>query len=108
MSLTLAVTGVIDYSTSEGWKYYEKSIKKLNKELFDYETDDLHLFINALKEHAYEIDWEIYRVGITSILLDSLNIDSRFINILAKHGKLTLEQIRAFEATCINHNLHAA
>ena len=107
LSPALAVSGIIDYSMPEGWKYYEKSIEKLNEELFDCETDDLHLFIDALKERAREMGWDIHGIGITDILLDPLNPDSGFINIFTRHGELTLEHIRAFEATYIDRNLRA-
>ena len=50
LSLAMVITGIIDYGTSKGCKYFNHSIKKLNKELFDYEYDDLHLFIDTLQE----------------------------------------------------------
>ena len=108
LSPALAVTGVIDYSTPEGRKYFDKSIEKLNEELFDCETDDLHLFIDSLKERAREMGWDIPGVGITDVFLDPLDPDSEYINILDNHGELTLEQIWAFEATCINSTLRTA
>jgi len=54
LSPAQSITGIIDYSTTEGRKYYERSISKLRDELFDCE-DDLHLFIDALKERAEEM-----------------------------------------------------
>ena len=53
MSYTLAVSEAINYSISLGYKYYEKSVEKLNEELFDCETNDLHLFIHTLKEYIW-------------------------------------------------------
>ena len=86
-----AVTGVIDYSTSEGRKYYEHSIAKLNEDLFDCESDDLHIFLDTLQEHAREMGWDISGAGIIDILLDPLDPNSEYINILIRHGELTLE-----------------
>ena len=55
LSPTLAIIELIDCSISVGPKHYEKSIKKLNKRLFNYETDNLHLFINILKEYTHKM-----------------------------------------------------
>jgi len=107
LSPAQAVTGVIDYSTPEGQKYYKRSIAKLNEDLFDCESNDLHIFLDTLKERTRKIGWDIPGVGITDILLDPLDPNSKYINILTRHGKLTLEQIRAFEAMYIDSNLHA-
>ena len=76
--------------------------------LFDCEDEDLHFFIDALKERADEMGWNIPGIGITDILLDPLNPESEYVNILTNHGELTMEQIRAFESTHINFNTRAA
>ena len=107
LSPAQSITGIIDYSTTEGRKYYERSISKLRDELFDCE-DDLHLFIDALKERAEEMGWSIPGVGITDIPLEPLNPDTQYVNILERHGELTLDQVCAFEATYISQNLRAA
>ena len=91
LSPALAITGVINYSTPEGHKQFERSIEKLNEELFDCESDNLHLFIDALKECTREMGWDIPGVGIMDIFLDLLDSDSEYINILIRHGELSLE-----------------
>ena len=108
LSPALSVTGAIDYSTAEGRKYFDRSVEKLSDELFDCEDEDLHLFIDTLKERADEMGWNIRGVGITDILVDPLNAQSEYINILTNHGELTIEQIRDFESTYIKHDTRAA
>ena len=66
------------------------------------------MFLDALAERAIEIGWENPGVGITDVLLDPTNQNSDYINILTNHGELTLEQIQAFEATCIHLPTRAA
>ena len=91
LSPALSVTGIIDYSTTEGRKYFDRSVEKLSDKLFDCEDKDLHLFIDALKERADEMGWNIQGVGITDILVDPLNPQSGYINILTNHRELTIE-----------------
>ena len=69
--------------------------------------DDLHLFLDALKERACEEGWEIPGVGITDIYLDPLDPDSEYVNILTNHGELTIKQVHIFEATHIKSDTHA-
>ena len=72
----LIVMGVINYSMIEGCKYFKQSIKKLSKELFNYEADNLYIFIDTLKERVYQIDQDALGVGINNIFLDALNLNS--------------------------------
>ena len=51
LSPAQSITGIIDYSTPEGRKYFERSIVKLREELFDCE-DDLHLFLAKATQPA--------------------------------------------------------
>ena len=108
LSPAMAITGVIDYGTTEGRKHFERSIAPLSVELFDCESDDLHLFIDALITRAREMGWDIPGVGINDILLDPTDPHSEYKNILRHHGELTLDQIRAFEATYIATGTRAA
>jgi hypothetical protein len=77
-------------------------------ELYDCESDDLHLFIDALITRAREMEWDILGVGINDILLDSINPYSEYKNILRHYGELTLDQIRAFDVTYITTGTRAA
>ena len=76
--------------------------------MFDCEGNDLYLFLDALKECACEMGWETPGVGITDIYLDPHNPDSEYINILSNYSELTIEQVRAFEATYIKNDTRAA
>ena len=53
LSIVLAIIRIIDYILTKGHKYFKKSIKKLNKELHNYEDKNLHLFIDILKEQVH-------------------------------------------------------
>ena len=46
--------------------------------------------------------------GITDIVLDPMNPDSNLVNMLTKHGRVTLEKIQNFEAVCIATKSRAA
>ena len=55
LSPAMAITGIINYSTPEGRKHFERSIEKLGDKLFDIETSDLHPFLDALYKRACEM-----------------------------------------------------
>ena len=55
LSPAIVIIGVIDYSTAQGRKHFEQSIESLGVELYNYESDDLHLFIDALITRAREM-----------------------------------------------------
>ena len=108
LSPILTVTGIIDNMIPEGYILFDKLIEKLNKELFDYKLDDLYMFIDALKERVLEMGWYIPGVGIIDIFINPIDPNLEYINILTYYGKLTLEQIRAFESIYIHQPLCTA
>ena len=100
LSPAMAITGVIDYGTTEGRKHFERSIAPLSAELFDCESDDLHLFIDALITRAREMGWDIPGVGINDILLDPTDPHSEYKNILRHHGVSILGGSSASSYVC--------
>ena len=71
---TFDVGEVIDYSTVEGRKYFERCVAKVMDEGFDVEESDRMVFTSALLERAREVGWDIDGVGITSIFLKKIKM----------------------------------
>ena len=59
-------------------------------------------------ERTRERGWKIPSVGISDAFLDPLDPDSEHVNVLTSHGKLMLEQTRAFAETYITYDTRAA
>jgi hypothetical protein len=75
MAVTFALTpaiailpGVIDYmTTSEGQRLYSSATSKLDKELYDCQTDGLYQFLATLHIRAQEFGWSDPVTGIMQI-----------------------------------------
>ena len=65
---TLALDGIIDFTTDECRKYFKRAIEKLLDDPFDLATEDRHLLTNLLTERVDEMEWNVDIVGITFIL----------------------------------------
>ena len=99
---TFDVGDIINYSTIEGRKYFERCTAKLSEDPFDVEETDRMIFTEALIDRSKEIGWDIDGVGIASMYLNPHDPDSEYASILTNHSELALEQIRAFEESHIH------
>ena len=108
-SLTPArsVRGIIDYTRSAGRKIYERATSKLEEDLFDCNSEDLYSFLKALKDRSREFGWDEHGIGVLSIPDDPVN-PQEFKSLIDYHGEISMETIRAFEATYINGQSRAA
>ena len=98
---TLALDGIIDFTTDEGCKYFKRAIKKLSDDTFDLAPKDRHLLTNLLTKRVDEIGWNVDIVGITLIFLDPIDSNLDVVNILTNHREVSLESICNFESICV-------
>ena len=101
-----AIQGLLDYSTSDGRKYYERATEKLNEDKFNCESDDLRSFLEDFHRRAQEFGWA---TGITNIPQPTLpNAPPTYINLITNYGELSMDDILQFEYTYLHLPLRAA
>ena len=108
LSPTLAVAGIIDYTSREGRNIFTYATTKLDEELYDCKPEGLYQFLQAIKGRAHEYGWDDDIGGILHIPEDVLDIASPTNNLLESYGMISMEQIRAFEETYIDQHVRPA
>ena len=103
-----AIDGIIDYTTNEGRKYYERATAKLNDEGFDCQADTLRAFIKDLERRAEAFGWTSTITGILNIPIDINDPNSPIKNLLKQYGELSWDQIFDYDDTYIHNNTRAA
>ena len=93
---------ITDCSTREGLKLFEMAIKSLNGK-FALDHRSLSGFLEQLGDRAMIMGW----TDILEIPPD-LNDPNQTINLLTRHGSLSLEQVCAHAMTCVNGNNRTA
>ena len=95
-----AMVGILDFSQVESRKYYHKATKKLDsEELFDCSPENMHHFLKLLEYRAQENGWDDYVSGILWIPEDAADPTSELHYLPKEYGRVTLDQITAFEQT---------
>ena len=95
-----AMTGILDFTQVECRKYYHKATKKLDsEELFDCSPENMHHFLKLLEYRAQENGWDDYVSGILWIPEDSTDPTSELRYLPKEYGRVSLQQINAFERT---------
>jgi len=101
-----AVQGILDYSTTDGRKHFERATRPVNGELFfDATAEGLFGFIKDVETHAQKFGWTTEFDGIFWIPDDVNNpdgADATFKNLLASYGEMSIEHIREWEETYID------
>ena len=94
-----AITGVIDYSTTEGRKLYAYATSSIaNKEEgFDCTAHELHAFLKEVSRRARQYGWHI---SVCRIPKDLAKPDEK-TDLIKNHGELTLEEVTKWELTHI-------
>ena len=83
---------VLNLSSTEGRKVYDRAILPLDDDKFDCQSDQLRLFLNNLARRALIFGWDDPQDGVLM-----LHIQNTTINILRSYGEVTLEEIRESE-----------
>ena len=93
-----AMVGILDFTQVESRKYYHKATKRLDsEELFDCSPENMHHFLKLLEYRAQENGWDDYVRGILWIPEDSTDPASELRYLPNEYGRVTLQQITAFE-----------
>lgn len=97
-----ALHGTIDMTTPEGRKAYYKAIRPLNEDTFyDCQPDGLKGFLDDLGDRAIDWGWNTTTNGIMQIPDNPTARNPNYTSLLTNYGELSLETIRAYEATYI-------
>jgi hypothetical protein len=92
LSPALAVTGVIDYTTTAGAKIWKAAIYPLKDE-FDANAANLKTFLDQLNDQSKQFGWE-----------DILTIpvgQNETKNLISSYGEVTLAQVRTHAQTYV-------
>ena len=89
LSPELEDSGVIDYKTSSGAKMYNQAVKKLSENQFDCNAAGLKIFMTHLRAKYHIMGWEC----ILLIPTDHTDPHNNLINMVYRHGEITLEQV---------------
>jgi hypothetical protein len=97
----MAIPGIIDFTSRMGKDVFRFSTKKLDEELCDCHPDGMIQFLQSLSVRALEYGWDNEVNGILQIPEDPADALSDTNNLIESYGMLTLESVRAFEASYI-------
>jgi hypothetical protein len=103
--------GIIDLTTRDGVKYFERASKSVFDDGATYEADDeqMHNFTKGVKERGEEYGWISPGGGILMIPPDPLQpMIGPHVNIVTNYGEKTLEEVRAWETTFLATQTRAA
>ena len=95
-----AMVGILDFTKVESRKYFHKATKKLDsEELFDCSPENMHHFLKLLEYRASEHGWDDYISGVLWIPEDATDPNSELRYLPNEYGRVTIDQINAFERT---------
>jgi hypothetical protein len=101
LSPAMAIPGIIDFTSRMGKDVFRFSTEKLDEELCDCHPDGMIQFLQSLSVRAPECGWANEVNGILQIPEDPADALSDNNNLIESCGMLTLESVRAFEASHI-------
>ena len=95
-----AMVGILDFTNVESRKYFHKATKRLDSEdLFDCSPENMHHFLKLLEYRASEHGWDDYISGVLWIPEDATDPNSELRYLPNEYGRVSIEQISAFEKT---------
>jgi hypothetical protein len=97
----MAIPGIIDFISRMGKDVFRFSTEKLDEELYDCHPDGMIQFLQSPSVRALEHGWDNEVNGILQIPEDPADALSDTNNLIESYGMLTLESVRAFEASYI-------
>ena len=77
--------GIIDYSSSEGIKHFNKATEP-TKKLFNGQAENLHYFLTQVSDRIKDFGWE----SITTIT----NSEDLAVDMVTEYGQYTLEDVQ--------------
>jgi hypothetical protein len=104
----VAVQGVVDLTTNVGRKLYESATKKVAEELYDCKPEGLYQFLQSVSNRARAFGWDDPVNGILQIPEDAADPQSVTDNLIENYGRISLTDIRAFEATYLHQPVRPA
>jgi hypothetical protein len=102
----IAVTGVIDFKTTEGRKLFQTATYKLDEELFDCNADGLYQFLKSLSARADEYGWD--QEGFLNIPIDLTTPLGDTESLIEHYGTISLEKIRGWDAQYVDAEVRPA
>jgi hypothetical protein len=108
LSPAMAIPGIIDLSSRTGKDIFRYATEKLEEDLYDCHPDGMTQFLQSLSVRATEYGWEDDVNGIMQIPEDPANPLSNTNNLIENYGRISLDEIRAFEASYIDMQVRPA
>ena len=105
--LRAGIANTLDFSTKEGRKYYEQATRSLfsTDEKFDVEPGRFQLFVNLLHTRARDLGMlENGANCMVTVPAPPGGVAPPAVNMITDYGRLTLEEIKAYETTFIGQN----
>ena len=92
---------ILDYSTPEGRKHYDRSTEKLNEVKFDCQSDNLRPFLEDLARRANTFGWSKTGVGTLQNPKDLNNPGKSYYDLLSNYGKVDIDHLKQHGMTNI-------
>ena len=104
----VAVTGVVDFKTSEGRKLFSTATYKLDEDPYDCNADGLYQFLKSLSARAEEFGWDEASSGFLRIPIDPTQPLSDTESLIEHYGTIPIERIRQWDMQYLNAEVRPA
>ena len=99
---------VLDYSTPEGRKDYDRATEKLNDIKYDCQSDNLRSFLKDLARRANAFGWSTPNTGILQIPKDLNDPTQGYYYLLSNYGEIEFDHIQQYETNNVGQTTRAA
>ena len=99
---------ILDYSTPEGRKHYDRATEKLNEVKYDCQSDNLRSFLEDLTRRANAFGWSMQATGILQIPKVLNDPTQGYYDLLSNYGEVDFDHLRQYESTIIGQATRAA
>ena len=100
----IAVTGVVDFLSSERRTLFQTATHKLEEDLFDCDADGLYQFLKSLSARAEEFVWTEDN-GFLLIPKDANDQTSDTESLIDNFNTIPIERIRLWEAVYLKNDV---
>ena len=104
-----AIVGVVDYTTSEGRKIFDKGVRRLDEDgTFDCTPGKLNGFLKLVSKRAMDQGWDEEANGVIMIPEDSTDPNSVRHHLCKEYGSIDIDLIREYEGSYVDQQVRQA
>jgi hypothetical protein len=96
--------GILNYSTKEGKRQYEKAVQYLGVK-YDVSAADMRDFLEAAKEHGETQGWN---TSVFAIPKDINNPQGECLHLIDSYGEISKESLKEWASTYVTYRSRAA